>query len=41
MQLRDGEFQRALPTEPGTFDCTPDREVVPTLDPAVETAKLR
>jgi len=40
VQVQNGEFVRVHPTEPGTFDCSPDNIVTVELDPAAEAAKL-
>jgi hypothetical protein len=41
MKIEGGKFQRVYPTEPGTFECTPQDLVVVNVDPAAEAAKLQ
>ena len=41
MQIQNGKFVRAYPTQPGTFDCTPSNVVTVMMDPAAEAAKLK
>jgi ABC-type branched-subunit amino acid transport system substrate-binding protein len=40
MVIEDGEFRRVHPTEPGTFDCTPEDLVTISIDPAAAAAGL-
>jgi hypothetical protein len=41
MQIQNGEFERVYPSQPGTFECTPDDLITVNLDPAAEAAKLQ
>ncbi len=41
MKIDNGEFERVYPTEPGTFECTPEDLVVVNIDPEAEAAKLQ
>ena len=40
MKIEGGEFQRVYPTEPGTFECTPEDLVVVNVDPEAAAAEL-
>ncbi len=41
MQVQNGEFVRATPSEKGKLDCNPDYLVTVTLDPTVEAQKVQ
>jgi len=41
MQVKDGKFVRVFPAEKGKFECSPDNLVTETIDPAVESQKIK
>ena len=41
IQVENGEFVRATPTEKGKLDCNPDYLTTVTLDPTVEAQKIQ
>jgi hypothetical protein len=40
-QIKAGKFVRVYPTKPGTFDCDPGNVATVTVDPVVESQRVK